>query len=201
MSNKRGFTLIEVMIVLAIMGAVVAIGVPRLFKSQDNIKAVARKFIVLGKIIRDKARVNNATYRLVMRIDPKDSSYWVERANGAQLIDPALMTIEGRRAADEAAKEGEDKPRSLFQIDKSILKSAKTLPGTLRFVSLETINMQQPQTEGEAHIYFFPQGFVDASALQISTGNGASVWTIVFNPLTGQADIIEKAQSLKDVQR
>jgi general secretion pathway protein H len=201
MKNKRGFTLIEVMIVLAIMGAVVAIGMPRLFKTQDNIKAVARNFIVLAKDVRNKARVNNSTYRIVIHIDPKESSYSIERANGSQLIDPALMTTEGRKQAEEDAKEKEDKPPPLFQVDKSILKKPKFLPGTLRFVSLETINMQQPQTEGDAYIYFFPQGFVDASALQISTGSGSNVWTIIFNPLTGQADIIEKAQDLKDVQR
>ncbi len=202
MKNKRGFTLIEVMITVAIMGTVMAIGVPRLFKTQDNIRAVTRKFLVMAKEIRNKARLNNSTYRLVIHIDPKESSYRVERANGAQLIDPAMMTTEGRQKAEDAARDKtEGKPPPLFQPDSSVLKGEKTLAGTLRFVSLETLNMSSPQTEGDAYIYFFPQGFVDAAALQISTGNGTNIWTLIFNPLTGQADVIEKASALKDVQR
>lgn len=194
------------MIVLAIMAGIVAIGVPRLFKSQNNIKSVARTFMVLAKQVRDKARVNNATYRLVIHMKPNEDSYWVEKANGAQLIDPALLTEEGRKKAEEDAKsrsKDDAPPPPLFQVDKSILKKAKDLPGTLRFVSLETMNTKQPVTEGDAYIYFFPQGFVEASALQIATGTDprSAIWTLVFNPLTGQADIIEKAQSLKDVQR
>ncbi len=201
--DKRGFTLIEIMIVLAIMAAVIGIGAPRLFKTQDNVKSVVRKFMVLGKEIRDKARINNATYRLAIHMEPKNYTYWVEKANGSQLIDPAAMTPEGRAKIEEAKKEKkDDAPPPLFQLDKSILKKEKSLPGQMRFVSLETINMKEPVVEGDAYIYFFPQGMVEASALQIATGSaGSNTWTLIFDPLTGQVDVIEKAQSLKDLQR
>lgn len=196
-------TLIEIMIVLAIIAGVMVLGVPRLFKSRENIKTVAREFLVLGKSVRDRARLSNSTYRIVIRIKPNEDAYWVEKASGPQLIDPALMTEEGRQKAEDEAKDKENKPPPLFQIDKSVTKKEKTLPSSLHFVSLETVNMKEPLTEGEGYIYFFPQGFVEASALQIgmNSGNNSSIWTLVFNPLTGQADIIEKAQSLKDVQR
>lgn len=194
--NKRGFTLIEIMIVLAIMAAVIGIGAPRLFKTQDNIKSTARKFIVLGKEVRDRARVNNSTYRIAIKIDPNGGSFWVERANGAQTIDP-------NAEPDSKKEDNKEGPPPTFRPDTQIMKKPKSLPSNLRFVSLETVNMKSPITEGEAYIYFFPQGFVEASALQIQSGSGnnSSIWTIIFNPLTGQADIIEKAQNLKDVQR
>lgn len=196
MRSQKGFTLIEIMIVLAILGAVVALVAPRFVKRDGNIKAVARSFIVLSKEIRNKARLTNSTYRLVINMDTQDEAYWVERANGPQPVDPKMY----EEALKKESEKDEEAPPPLFQMDKSLTKSEKKLPSGLRFGSVETINMKSPITSGLAYIHFFPEGFVEAAAVQITNGNNLT-WTLVFNPLTGQADIIEKASSLKDVQR
>lgn len=195
MSSKRGFTLIEIMVVLGIIAALITVAAPRIMKKDPNIKSVARNFIVLSKEIRNKARLTNSTYRLALNLDPKDSKYWIERASGPQPIDPDAYEKEKEKKED-----GEDAPPPLFQMDKSLIKKEKTLPSGLYFGSVETVNMRSPITSGTAYIHFFPEGFVEAAAVQITDGNKLT-WTLVFNPLTGQADIIEKAQSLKDTQR
>lgn len=194
--SQKGFTLIEIMIVLAILAAVLVVGAPRLFKKDVNIKAVARQFIVLSKEVRNKARLTNSTYRLVIDMDSKDPQYWVERANGPQPVDPDAY----EKAKDKKSEKEEGAPPPLFQIDKSVTKKEQTLPNGLRFGSVETANMKAPLTSGLAYVHFFPEGFVEAAAVQITNGNNLT-WTLVFNPLTGQADIIEKASSLKDTQR
>jgi general secretion pathway protein H len=189
--KNRGFTLIEVMIVLALFGAIVAFGVPRLFKKDNNIKAVARNFVVMSREIRNKARLTNSTYRLAVNMETNEEKYWIERANGMQTVDAQAAEREKNKEDDK------DAPPPLFRPDKSVKE--KSLPKGLRISSVETINMKAPQTTGTAYVYFFPEGFVEAAAVQIS--NEKVTWTLVFNPLTGQADIIEKAQSLKDIQR
>lgn len=195
MKKNRGFTLIEVMIVLALVAALVAFGVPRLFKKDNNIRKVARQFIAMSREIRNQARLSNSTFRIVIVLDDKGDTYWVERANGLQPIDP--------NAAEKEKEKDEDKenaPPPLFKKDNFLFKKDKELPSGLRFSSIETMNMKAPQTSGTAYIYFFPEGFVEAAAVQIAGPNNVT-WTLVFNPLTGQADIIEKAQALKDIQR
>lgn len=199
MKKNRGFTLIEVMIVLAIVAAVITLGMPRLFRNQDNLKTVSRHFMALSKSVRDKARLSNSTYRLTIRLEPNNDAYWVEKSNGSQLIDLNLLTEEGQAQAREREKE-EGAPPPAFQMDKSVLKKEKTLGGGLKFVSVETINMKAPVTQGEVGIHFFPEGFVEAAAIQISNATG-SIWTMILNPLTGQVDIVQKAQGLKDAQR
>lgn len=197
MKSQRGFTLIEIMIVLGILAAIMAIATPRLLKKDANINTVARKFLVLAREVRTKARLQGATYRIVIKMDDKEPQYWVERASGPQRIDPDAY----EKALEKAnEKKGEDAPPPLYQMDKSITRKEQDLPSGLRFASLETANMKAPITSGEAYIHFFPEGFVEAAALQITNGQKLT-WTLVFNPLTGQADIVEKAQSLKGLQR
>lgn len=197
--NRRGFTLIEVMIVLALVGALIAYGAPRMFKKQTNIKSVARHFLVLSREIRNKARLSNSTYRLVIQMEANDEKYWVEKANGPAAIDLEAAEQERENSKNSDSKK-EDSPPPLFQIDKSLSKKPTALPDGLRFGQVETVNTKAPLSSGTAYIHFFPEGFVEAAAIQITDGNKLT-WTLVFNPLTGQADIIEKAQSLKDIQR
>ncbi len=196
--NRRGFTLIEVMIVLALVGALIAYGAPRMFKKQNNIKSVARHFLVLSREIRNKARLSNSTYRLVIQMETNSEKYWVEKASGPMAID--LEAAEKEREESKSNSKKEDAPPPLFQIDKSLSKKPQALPDGLRFAQVETVNTKAPLSSGTAYIHFFPEGFVEAAAIQITDGNKLT-WTLVFNPLTGQADIIEKAQSLKDIQR
>lgn len=194
--SQKGFTLIEIMIVLAILAGALVVGAPRLFKTDGNVKSVARSFVILSKEVRTKARLTNSTYRIVIDMDAKEPQYWVERANGPQPVDPEAY----EKAKEKDSVKSEDAPPPLFQIDKSITRKEKVLPSGLRFGSVETVNMKAPMTSGVTYIHFFPEGFVEAAAVQITNGNNLT-WTLVFNPLTGQADIIEKASSLKDIQR
>ncbi|WP_246845903.1 Tfp pilus assembly protein FimT/FimU [Bdellovibrio sp. ZAP7] len=197
--NRRGFTLIEVMIVLAIIAGLVVIGAPRLFKKQTNIRATTRQFMSLTKTVRNKARIYNSTYRLVLNLDGDNAgTYWVERANGPIPVDPDSAEKERERQKNKS--KDDEAPPPKYAIDTSVLKKEAHLPDGFRFTQVETSSAKEPITTGAAYIHFFAEGFVEAAAVQISGGNNL-VWTLVFNPLTGQADIIEKAQSLKDIQR
>lgn len=193
MRSNRGFTLIEVMIVLAIIAGIMALGAPRLFKKNTNIKSQARKIMVLVKETRTKARLNNSTYRLAIDMSDEANKYWVERGSGPIKVDPEAYKEKSSFEKDEA-------PKSPYEIDKSLTKKEQKLEKGLKFGSLETDNMESPIKDGLAYIHFFPQGFIEGSALQITDGKNLT-WTLVFNPLTGQADIIEKETTLKDIDR
>lgn len=191
--NKRGFTLIEILIVLAILAGIITLGAPRLIPKQGTMKSVARKLMVLSKETRNRARLVNSTYRIAFKIEDKSSSFWVERASGAKLIDP------NEEAEKEKNEDPETKKPPVFQPDQSVIKET-SLPSDLRFSHIETINMKTPITAGMAYIYYSPEGFVEASVIQITNAKNQT-WTLVINPLTGQADIVEEARSLKDLQR
>lgn len=195
-SRSSGFTLIEIMIVLAIVAALIATAAPRLLRRDKNVRSVVRHFIVMGKEVRNRARLSNSTMRLVIELDPQKPRYWVEKSSGPKLIDPEAEDPDRRDSSDD---EDEEKPKD-WQMDTVLTKSPKQLPDGLYFGSVETLNTKAPITEGTAYIHFFPEGLMEAAAVQL-TDREKLTWTLVFNPLTGQADIVEQARSLKEIRR
>lgn len=191
--SERGFTLFEILIVLVIMGTIVAMGLSRIRKRDNDIKKTAREFYVLGKEIRNQARLKGATYRLMLRLDEGAQSYWVESAQGFQ----------GRLTEDELEEREklseEERPKEVFSADSSVLKKEKILPEGLFFKSVENLD-SDVMTSGTATIYFFPNGFVETTALQI-TDRKKLTWTLIYQPLSGQADIIPEERGLRDSKR
>ena len=192
-ANNKGFTLVEIMIVLVIMGVIIAMGLGRVRKKENDIKKVAREFYVLGKEIRNQARLKSSTYRLMIKLDEGAQSYWVESAQGFQ----------GRLSEKELEEmknlKDDEKPPQTFELDTSVLKKERPLPDGLFFKSVENLD-SDPLTVGTGTIYFFPNGFVEATALQI-TDRKKVTWTLIYQPLTGQADIIPDERSLRDAKR
>jgi general secretion pathway protein H len=187
------------MIVLGIIAAVIAIGLPRMNFKNDNIKKVVRELSVLTREVRNQARLKNRTYRIVFNM-PKDQkgpgTYWVEYAEGA-LPAPSAETLEKQKAAAEKAGQA---VKQAFQRDTKILKKDREIPSSLAIGQIETLRTPEPQTAGEAAVYFSPEGLVEKAAIQI-TNRKQLTWTLIINPLTGHADIVEKAVALKDVTR
>lgn len=193
MTNQRGLTLIEILIVLAILASMLAF-LPK-FRSnpKNNIKAVARELAINAKQIRHSARTKNATFRLVFNMGSGEDSYSVETASGSVLIKSE------KSEKDEESMSEDDKPKSPFAKTKVPgMKESVSLPRGLFIMQVETSSRPTPQTAGNAFVYFSPEGLIEKSAVQIGDGKNM-VWTLIFNPLTGHTDVVEKAISLKEV--
>lgn len=190
-TSNRGFTLIEVLIVLGMLSAIAVIVLPRMRAQQTNIRQVTREMASLGREIRNQSRLKNMTHRLVIEMNADDHAYWVENAAG-----PVLVKTEEQKK-QEADLSEEDRPKDPFQRAEKLTKKNKKLPSGLFFGSVETTSQIEPLTKGTAYIYFSPEGLVEKSAIQITDRKNLT-WTLIFNPLTGQSDIVEKAISLKD---
>ena len=193
MKNSRGFTLLEIMVVLAILGGIMAIAIPKLKKTNNNAKAVMRELSVLFTEVRHYARLKNATYRIVFNLKGKEDSYFVEASNH----EVAIKSQAKEKAISEMSKE--DRPSSPFsKVDKP-LKKEKVLPDNLTIKSVETKSRTEPITKGVAYIYFSPEGLVEQSVIQLTNGKDLT-WSLVVNPLTGRADLVSKAVTLKDLE-
>src|SRR5450631_671972 len=92
--NCRGFTLIEIAVVLAIIGMVLMLVIPRLPSSEhDNLKVSARTLASTLRYMQDRAATGRTTYYL--RIEPGTDSVKVleAAADGSEKepLDPLLL--------------------------------------------------------------------------------------------------------------
>lgn len=194
--NNKGMTLIEVMIVLAIIAALVAFGAPKLFNKKDDSKSFFRKINSISKQVRDRARLYQVTYRIAFRLDEKEQSLWVEKAGGIEKIDP-IEIYESAKKNQANSENEEDRPKSAFQQDTDLVKKPIPLPSHLQISQIEISGFEKVITNGVAYIHFTPEGFVESAIVQFVNKNNFT-WSLVFNPLTGQTDLVEKQMSLKD---
>jgi general secretion pathway protein H len=91
--NRRGFTLIEIAIVLAIIGMVLMLVIPRLPSTErENLKASARTLASTLRYMQDRAATGRTTYYL--RMEPGTDSVKVLEASAdgseKEPLDPLL---------------------------------------------------------------------------------------------------------------
>ncbi|MBK9038203.1 MAG: type II secretion system protein [Bdellovibrionales bacterium] len=197
--DDAGFTLIEVMIVVAIMASIVVMVLPRIGNKNNQLKEVIRRFTVLSREIRHRARLENATYRIV--IDMKDGAesgksqheYWIEKSSSRVLLSKS------DRSDEEKDKDGNPIDTDGFAFDETILKKKQILPSPLWFEDVEISGSDRPFNSGRAFIHFFPEGLVQEAAVHFRIAEGET-WTFVINPLTGKGDVVTKRLELKEVR-
>lgn len=218
-ARARGFTLIELMVVLAIIGLFLTIAAPRFMSGSSKVRGEVRRLAVMGKALRSKARIHNLTYRIVIYMptdedENKTPRYWVEKSSQQYLL-PSAEELEDQRdeiirvaenKADGEANEGdisdddEDKPPpSPFAIDPLFGAEPKPLPKGFKFLSVELTGRDEPITQGAAYIHFFPSGLTEEAAIHVGDGEKLH-WTVALSPLTGQGEIITKDIPLKEIR-
>lgn len=209
-TDPSGFTLLEVIITVAIIAAIVAMAFPRLGGRNSEIKSTVRKLAILSRDLRSRAKLNNATYRLVIDMGDSESAstnnnkikttYWVERAQGEVLNDYDPKNPPKLPSKDETKEKKEDEELpSLFSPDPKIFKKPQELPPGLIIESVELVSAEDPITSGLVYIYYLPTGFVDEAAIHLKHGEKIA-WTLATEPLTGRMDIVNENRKLEDLK-
>lgn len=200
LTKNNGFSLMEMVIVLVIIGSVMGLVLPRLLDKKSETRKALREFVIAGKDLRNRSKLNNVTYRLAFRLDENKQAWWVEKSNKIVFIDKKKLDAQREAAKSTFKNDEEGKAVPEFQPDTTIFKKEQVLPKGFRFKQIESGPQDLQATDGTAYIHFFPQGLIEASTIQIEDDK-KNIWTLVFNPITGHSDIIPEAKSLKDLTR
>jgi general secretion pathway protein H len=199
-NNQKGFSLLEIAIVLSIIGALIAIAAPRLFDKKSENRKVFREFILAGKDLKSRAKLSGLTYRLAFDLNEDQQSWWVEKSSKTVMLNKKQIEEAQENASRGLSDDPENKPPPDFQQDPTIFKKKQVLPSGYKFIQIESATVDIIYSQGMGYIHFFPQGIIESASIQIEDPK-KNIWTIIYNPLTGQTDVIPEPKLLKDLNR
>jgi general secretion pathway protein H len=202
LKSSQGLTLLEIVIVVAMIAFMATLAIPKLGGQKAKIQATVRKLAIVSRDIKYRAKLQNATYRLAIQMAPPESEneeglkhqFWVEKAPGSVVPD--------RDEETEEKEEDENAPPDpkAFARDTQIMKEPEELPRGMTFSRVEFSGLDAPIESGVAYIYYLPEGFVNESAIHIEYEEKLK-WTVAIQPLTGKADIFDKDVPLRELRQ
>lgn len=204
MKNSAGMTLVEIMIVTAIIAVTLATAMTYIGNRNSDTKKFLRNFTVLSRELHNRAKLQGVVYRLVIDMglpgdgnQKSDHLYWVEKGNAKFVLSEKEEenALERDRESDPEKKKD---PKG-FEVDTSLIKEKSPLPGGLKFERVELNRLKNPVNQGKAFIHYLPQGLTDEAAIHIRGPKGEN-WTVAIHPLTGKAELISRTLNLKDMQ-
>ena len=193
---------------MALLAFMSVVALPKLGGRKAEVQSMVRKIAIVSRELKYKAKLQNATYRLVIQVVPNSeefdsdteelkNSFWVEKAPGSVIL--------GNDPDDEPEEDDDDDENAPpdpngFIMDQKILKKPEELPNGMIFERVELANLKDPVREGIVYIYFLPEGFVNESAIHLQYDEKLH-WTIAIHPLTGRADIFDEDVSLDTLRQ
>ncbi len=160
--KSAGFTLIEIMVVVFLLGAFFSVAMPRVFKTGDmSLRSASRGLVTTIRYLYSKSVFEKRIYKLSFDIDAGE--YWVEVLQGNQFT----------------SGEGSGHGR-------------KKLPSEVSFNDIQTERTQGKVGSGrDAFILFLPTGIVDSAVIHLRTGKD-NFFTLSTNPYTGATKVFDK---------
>ena len=138
----KGFTLIELAVVIVVLGIMLGLIVPRLGElGEANLKRSARHLTGMIRFLRDDAQAKKAVYRL--RFDVQNNRYWAE-----VLSLSSEQAVEFKRLSSSMANEG-------------------SLSGMTTFH-----DVRAGSHPDDPYIQFTPDGWVERSFIHLRDGDG-----------------------------
>ncbi|MEI6806148.1 MAG: prepilin-type N-terminal cleavage/methylation domain-containing protein [Myxococcaceae bacterium] len=188
--NKRGFSLIEIMVVLLLVGVFTAIAIPT-FRSINGSKLKSTANQLQG-LIRDtyaRASLSGKTCRIVFDMDKKE--YWIEESADT-------VKVKNKEQDEDAKRDRERDPEVAklakppeFKAVEDELGEKQKLPEDIYFRSIWIDRFEERANKGQIALYFFPDGYTEEAQIIIADDpEGKRLYNLVVEPLTG-AVVIE----------
>ena len=132
-----GYTLLEVLIAMAIMGTLLAIGVPRMvsLRGPYALTGAANRIAADLQVARQRAIARNSRYRITFT--PSTSTYQLERETA-----PGVFTAEGAvQALPKKATLGTISPSNPVFDTRGMLAAAVTIPVSVQGTGSRTVSI------------------------------------------------------------
>ena len=166
--TSAGFTLIELMVVVFLLGAFFSVAMPRVFKTDDmSLRSASRGLVTTIRYLYSKSIFEKRIYKLSFDIDAGE--YWAGALEGNQ-----------------------------FRSEEGSGYGRRKLPNGVFFSDIQTERTQGKVGSGrDAFILFLPTGIVDSAVIHLRTGKD-NFFTLSTNPYTGATKVYDEYVEFND---
>lgn len=201
-NNRQGFTLIELLIGLVLIVMIMGLIISQVGKLLEReMKQTASHLSSTIRYLYNKAVSEGVTLRLVLNLE--ESKYWVESTTEQFTLareeeEEREQRTENRKSRTESREQKEEvgveattiqPKRATFSLEESYLLKAALLPKGVYFKDVYAEHQLERLDQGEAYIYFFPQGYVERSVINLRDGKDEVHYSLEVNPVTGAVKI------------
>ncbi|MBH1988570.1 MAG: type II secretion system protein [Myxococcaceae bacterium] len=194
-NNKRGFSLIEMMVVLLLVGVFAAIAVPTLRSVTGS--RLKRSAIEVQALIRDtysRAGLSGKTCRIVFDLDNR--SYWVEESSDWVRSKSKEQDEEEER---EAREMGQAIKKPEFKPVEDELGKVQSLKDDVFFKSIWIEHFEKRESAGHVALYFFPDGYTESAQIILADDPDAKrLYNLIVEPLTGSVMIEDQELPIEE---
>lgn len=173
------------MIVVLIIALMMGLGVAVLFPGNEaKLRDQSSQLAGTIKFLYNEAAIKNRYYRLSFDLDGR--SYRVESSDQPYLV---RMVDEAQKKKD-AEKNPEATPEGAsFAQEEGFLVAPVRLPSGIKFKDITVMHLPARVEQGKVEIYFFPNGFVEPSVINLTDEDEENAYSLQLNPMTGRAKI------------
>ena len=187
--HDQGFTLIEVLVVIGIIGLVMSLAIPGIgLVMKANINNSSRELATVIRAAHDESILKGAVYRVAFDLDR--SQYWVEIGDRDFLMRTTDQAETERKLNEKRNDEDKTKHQDPFQLAQLVTKKKKTLALGVKFSDIFTSRSKDAIKGGIAYSFVFPFGFIEKTVIHLKDDMDREV-TLVVSSVTGKSRMFE----------
>ena len=200
----------EMLVVLALVGLLMGIVIPMVGDVMNlRIKGSARRLAATVQFLYAKAATQRLYVRLVYDLDKQ--SYWAESSRDrfllvhedektrAEMKEKQEAKLAGEGETEDEA-EAEKEPEGGFSGEEGYLLKPTDLPPDVQFKDIYAQHQEEPITQGQAYTYFFPNGQVEWSIINLKDEGDTVHYSLEVMPITGRVTIRKDYLDYKEAQ-
>lgn len=201
--NQNGLSLIEIMVTLAIISLILGVTVGVVGGGDESkLRDASFRLRTVIRYVYSEAVRKKMYYRLVLNFE--ENSYKVEAKSEPFLIlkegeedsSASKKKTEGEKSLlDEAMEKDslseEDSSKSteeFAEVSENLARKVQ-LPSNIKFMDVLVAHLSEKANSGVVEIFFFPNGWVERSIINLSNEEEDNFYSLEVNSLTGKSTV------------